>query len=66
MYFSDEDMKLGPQTHFSAKSQSEGTIQLVPNHEKWQQLLRGADEEHGKECLWQLGAVSESVEREEA
>jgi len=24
------DMKLGPQTHLSAESQSEGTIQLVP------------------------------------
>ena len=24
------DMKLGPQTHFGAQSQSEGTIQLVP------------------------------------
>jgi len=27
------DMKLGPQTQFSAKSQSAGTIQLVPNRE---------------------------------
>jgi hypothetical protein len=58
-------MKLGPQTHFGAKSQSEGTIQLVPNREKWLQLFHSADEEHGKECPWQLGAVSESVEREE-
>ena len=24
------DVKLGPQTHFGAKSQSEGTIELVP------------------------------------
>jgi len=27
--------------------------------------LHGAEEEHGKECPWQLGAVSESAEYEE-
>ena len=29
------DMKLEPQTHFDAKFQSEGTIQLVPEPRKW-------------------------------
>jgi len=55
-------MKLGQQTHFGAKSHSEGTIQLVPNRERDNHPLYV---EHAKECLWQLSAVSESVECEE-
>jgi len=27
-------------------------------------LLHGDEEEHGKECLWQLGSLSQSVECE--
>jgi len=28
-------------------------------------LLHGDEEEHGKECLWQLGSLNQSVECEE-
>ena len=35
------------------------------NHVQWRQILHGAEEEHGKECSWQLGAVSESAEQDE-
>jgi len=59
------DLKLGPQMHLSAESQSDGTMQLVPEPRKMAILLHGAEEEHGKECPWQLDVVSESAEYEE-
>jgi len=31
----EQELKLGPQTLFGAKSQSERTIQLVPKLRKW-------------------------------
>jgi len=43
------DLKLGPQTYFSAKSQSEGTLQLVPELRKMAMIIAGAEEEHEKE-----------------
>jgi len=30
--------------------------------EKWSCLLHGAEEEHGKECPWELGELNGSVE----
>jgi len=60
--------------HFSAKSQSEENnwsqnrekkINWSQNREKRQYLFHGTEEEHGREYLWQLGAVSESVECEQ-
>jgi len=43
--------------------------QRCPSHQYLKLFLHsssihGAEEEHGKECPWQLGAVSESVECE--
>jgi len=59
-------MNLGPQTHFGAKFQSlKGPYNWSQNREKWRLLFHGAEEKYGKECLWQIGAVSESVECEE-
>jgi len=43
------DMKLGPQTHLGAKSQSEGTIQLVPEPRKMVIIISRFEEERGKE-----------------
>jgi len=42
------------------QSQSEGTIHLVPKLRKMVIIIPRREEEHGKECLWQLGALSES------
>jgi len=64
-----KDVRLGPQAQFGARSQSKPSLKGPYN---WSQkpgtmveLFHGAEEEHGKECAWQLGAVSESVECEE-
>jgi len=49
-----QDMKLGQQTQFGAKSQSEGTIQLVSKPGKMARKKGdnySAKEGHGKECL---------------
>jgi len=59
------DLKLGPQTHLGAESQSEGTIQLVPILWKMVIIIPRREEEHEKEWLWQLVALNEYVEWEE-
>ena len=60
------NVTLGPQTLFVAKLQSSrGLYNWTQTRGKWQNILHGAEEEHGKECPWQLGAMSESVECEE-
>jgi len=52
-------------TQHTSVPRPKGLYNRSQNCEKWRKLFYNTEEEHGTECLWQLGAVSESVELEE-
>jgi len=40
----------------------EGPYNWSQNHKKWRQSLHSTEQEHVKECPWQLSVVNESAE----